>query len=284
MKYGTFITRQRGEAIVAEAQHAERLGFESAWIAEHLIMPVKQDSVYPYSADGRFLVPPDSPFHDPLIVLAYVAAATHRIRLATGIFVVPLRNPFATAKAIASLDQLSQGRVTFGVGIGWLREEFEAVGMTFENRALRTREYLELMIKLWSEADPEYQGKTVATRGMKFAPKTVQQPHPPIVFGGTSEPALRRTVRLGDGWYGIAHSLDQARTQISHLREYARAAGRARPIEITLSLRTGKPLTAGDVRRMAELGVDRTLVGLPIKALEGAELDRVRAEVMDKVP
>ena len=283
MKYGTFITRQRGEAIVAEAQHAERLGFESAWIAEHLIMPVKQESVYPYSADGRFLVPPDSPFHDPLIVLAYVAAATHRIRLATGIFVVPLRNPFATAKAIASLDQLSQGRVTFGVGIGWLKEEFEAVGMTFENRALRTREYLELMFKLWSEADPEYQGKTVATRGMKFAPKTVQQPHPPIVFGGTSEPALKRTVKLGDGWYGIAHSLDQARTQIAHLREYARVAGRARPIEITLSLRTGKPLTADDVRRMSELGVDRTLVGLPIKALEGAELERFRAEVMDKV-
>ncbi len=284
MKYGTFITRQRGEAIVAEAQHAERLGFESAWIAEHLIMPVSQKSTYPYSADGRFLVPPDSPFHDPLIVLAYVAAATHRIRLATGIFVVPLRNPFATAKAIASLDQLSQGRVTFGVGIGWLKEEFEAVGMTFENRALRTREYLELMIELWSRSDPEYQGKTVATRGMKFAPKTVQQPHPPIVFGGTSEPALRRTVRLGDGWYGIAHSLEQARAQIAQLREYARAAGRARPIEITLSLRTGKPLTADDVRRMAELGVDRTLVGLPIKALEGAELDRFRAEVMDKVP
>ena len=96
--------------------------------------------------DGRFLVPPDAPFHDPLLALAYVAALTTKIRLATGIFVVPLRNAFATAKAIATLDQLSQGRVIFGVGIGWLREEFEAVGMKFEDRALRTREYLELMI------------------------------------------------------------------------------------------------------------------------------------------
>jgi probable F420-dependent oxidoreductase len=262
---------------------AEQLGFESAWIAEHLIMPVNQTSAYPYTPDGRFLVPPDAPFHDPLLALAYVAALTTKIRLATGIFVVPLRNAFATAKAIATLDQLSQGRVIFGVGIGWLKEEFEAVGMKFEDRALRTREYLELMIELWSNSDPLYKGKTVATQGMKFMPKTVQQPHPPIVFGGTSEPALKRTVRLGDGWYGIAHSLDEARTLISRLREYARAAERTRPIEVTLSLRTGKPLTADDVRRMAELGVDRTLAGLPIKALEGSELERFRAEIIDKL-
>ncbi len=283
MKFGTFITKQRGEAIAADVRQAEQLGFESAWIAEHLIMPVNQTSAYPYTPDGRFLVPPDAPFHDPLLALAYVAALTTKIRLATGIFVVPLRNAFATAKAIATLDQLSHGRVIFGVGIGWLKEEFEAVGMKFEDRALRTREYLELMIELWSKSDPLYQGKTVATRGMKFMPKTVQQPHPPIVFGGTSELALKRTVRLGDGWYGIAHNLEEARTLISRLGEYARAAERTRPIEITLSLRTGKPLTADDVRRMAELGVDRTLAGLPIKALEGAELERFRAEIMDKL-
>jgi probable F420-dependent oxidoreductase len=283
MKFGTFITKQRGEAIAADVRQAEELGFESAWIAEHLIMPVNQTSAYPYTPDGRFLVPPDAPFHDPLLALAYVAALTTKIRLATGIFVVPLRNAFATAKAIATLDQLSQGRVIFGVGIGWLKEEFEAVGMKFEDRALRTREYLELMIELWSKSDPLYEGKTVATQGMKFMPKTVQQPHPPIVFGGTSEPALKRTVRRGDGWYGIAHSLEEARTLISRLREYARGAERTRPIEITLSLRTGKPLTADDVRRMAELGVDRTLAGLPIKALEGSELERFRAEIIDKL-
>ena len=283
MKYGTFITKQRGEALAADVRVAEKAGFESAWIAEHLIMPVNQTSAYPYSADGRFLVPPDAPFHDPLLALAYVAALTTKIRLATGIFVLPLRNAFTTAKAIATLDQLSQGRVIFGVGIGWLREEFEAVGMKFEDRALRTREYLELMIELWSKSDPSYKGRTISTAGMKFMPKTVQQPHPPIVFGGTSESALRRTVRLGDGWYGIAHSLDEAGTQIAKLRELARTAGRTRPIEITMSLRTGKPLGADDVRRMAEMGVDRTLAGLPIRALEGEELERFRAEIMDKV-
>lgn len=283
MKFGTFISKQRGDEIAAGVRMAERLGFESAWIPEHLIMPVKQASAYPYTADGRFPAPPDAPFHDPLLALAYAAAVTTKIRLATGIFVLPLRNAFATAKAIATLDNLSQGRVIFGVGIGWLKEEFEAVGMKFEDRALRTREYLELMIELWSKSDPLYQGKTVATQGMKFMPKTVQQPHPPIVFGGTSEPALKRTVKLGDGWYGIAHSLDEARTLIARLGEYARAARRTRPVEITISLRTGKPLTADDVRRLAELGVDRTLAGHPIRALEGSELERFRAEIMDRV-
>lgn len=283
MKFGTFITRQRGAAIAADVQKAEQLGFESAWIAEHLIMPVHQGSAYPYTPDGRFPAPPDVPFLDPLLTLAYAAAVTSKIRLATGIFVVPLRNAFATAKAVATLDTLSEGRVIFGVGIGWYKEEFEAVGMKFEDRALRTREYLELMCELWSKPDPLYKGRTIATEGMKFNPKTVQQPHPPIVFGGTTEAALKRTVRLGDGWYGIAHSLDEARTLIARLREFERAANRARPIEITLSLRTGKPITADDVRRLAEMGVGRTLAGHPVKALDAAEMDRFRAEVMDKV-
>lgn len=283
MKFGTFITRQRGAAIISDVQRAEQFGFESAWIAEHLIMPVKQGSAYPYSPDGRFPAPADAPFLDPLLTLAYVAAVTKKIRLATGIFVLPLRNAFATAKAIATLDTLSEGRVVFGVGIGWYKEEFEAVGMKFEDRALRTREYLELMFELWSKADPVYKGKTISTEGMKFMPKAVQQPHPPIVFGGVTEPALKRTVRLGDGWYGIAHSLDEARTLIGRLRELERGANRARPVEITLSLRTGKPISLDDVRRLAELGVERTLAGHPVKALDAGEMERFRAEVMDKI-
>jgi probable F420-dependent oxidoreductase len=283
MKFGTFITRQRGAAIIGDVQKAEQFGFESAWIAEHLIMPVKQGSAYPYSPDGSFPAPADAPFLDPLLTLAYVAAVTKKIRLATGIFVLPLRNAFATAKAIATLDTLSEGRVVFGVGIGWYKEEFEAVGMKFEDRALRTREYLELMFELWSKADPVYKGKTISTEGMKFMPKTVQQPHPPIVFGGVTEPALKRSVRLGDGWYGIAHSMDEARTLIARLRELERAASRTRPVEITLSLRTGKPITLDDVRKLAELGVERTLAGHPVKALDAGEMERFRAEVMDKM-
>ena len=277
MKFGTFITRQRGEVIAADVRAAEQLGFESAWIAEHLIMPVNQTSAYPYTADGRFLVPPDAPFLDPLLTLAYVAALTTKIRLATGIFVLPLRNAFATAKAIATLDQLSQGRVIFGVGIALAQGGFEAVGMKFEDRALRTREYLELMIELWSKSDPLYQGKTVSTQGMKFMPKTVQQPHPPIVFGGTSEPALKRTVRLATDGMDRAQPGRGASTDFAASR--IRARGRAHASDRNHAEPPHRQtLTADDVRRMAELGVDRTLAGLPIKALEGAELERFRAK------
>jgi probable F420-dependent oxidoreductase len=282
MKFGTFISRFRADAIGADVRKAEEIGFESAWIAEHLIMPVHQKSAYPYTPDGRFPAPPDAPFLDPMLALAYAAALTSKIRLATGVFVVPLRNAFATAKAVATLDNLSGGRFIFGVGIGWCQEEFETVGMAFESRALRTREYLELMIELWSKGDPVYKGKTVATEGMKFMPKPIQRPHPPIVFGGTSEPALKRTARLGDGWYGIAHSLDEARTLVGRLREHERAHNRAKAIEITLSLRTGKPLTLDDVRRLDEFGVERILAGHPVKALNAGEMERFRTAIMDK--
>jgi len=283
MKFGTFIARVRGDAIADDVRNAEAAGFESVWIADHVIMPLHTDCAYPYSSDGRFPAPPDTPFLDPLMTLAYAAAATTKIRLATGIFVLPMRNAFATAKAVATLDYLSKGRVIFGVGVGWLKEEFEAMGATFEDRALRTREYLELMKELWSKDEPVYKGKTVQTEGMKFMPKTVQQPHPPIIFGGTTEPSLKRAVRLGDGWYGIAHGLEQARTMVERLREHQRALGRTKPLELTISLRTGKPLTLDDMRRLAELGIDRALVGLPLKALEAGEMDRFRSEVMDNM-
>jgi len=137
-----------------------------------------------------------------MLVLAYAAAITSKIRLATGIFVLPIRNAFTTAKAVASLDLLSGGRFIFGVGIGWLQEEFEAVGMNFNDRALRTRDYVGLMKELWTKDEPVYRGKTVSVEGFKFYPKPVQKPHPPIVFGGHTEPSLKRAARLGDGWYG----------------------------------------------------------------------------------
>jgi probable F420-dependent oxidoreductase len=285
MKFGTFITSMRPEKIAANLRQAEDAGFESAWIGEHLIMPVNYQSKYPYTPDGRFPAPLDVPFHDPMMTLTYAAAVTTRIRLATGIFVVPLRNPITTAKSVVSLDVLSNGRVIFGVGIGWFAEEFEAagVGAHFKDRALRTREYIEIMKALWTQDDPVYEGKTFSIRGVRFNPKPVQKPHPPIVVGGTSELALKRTVRYGDGWYGIARSMDEARNLIGRLRELERTASSTRPVEITLSLRTGHPLTAGEVKQLADLGVERTLAGLPLRALDGDEVARFRDEVMAKV-
>jgi probable F420-dependent oxidoreductase len=285
MKFGTFITSMRPEKIAANLHKAEEAGFESTWIGEHLIMPVNYQSRYPYTPDGRFPAPLDVPFHDPMMTLTYAAAVTSKIRLATGIFVVPLRNPVTTAKSVVSLDVLSGGRVIFGIGIGWFAEEFAAagVGEHFKDRALRTREYLEVMKALWTQDDPVYEGKTFSVKGVRFNPKPVQKPYPPIVVGGTSELALKRAVRYGDGWYGIARSMDEARNLIGRLRQLERDANRKQPVEITLSLRTGNPLTVDEVRQLGELGVERTLAGLPLRALDEEELLRFRDEVMAKI-
>jgi probable F420-dependent oxidoreductase len=283
MKFGTFITSVKPEKIATHVRAAEGLGYESAWIGEHLIVPVASESKYPYSPDGRFPAPSDVPFHDPMLALTYAAALTSKIRLATGIFVVPLRNAFTTAKAVASLDVLSGGRLIFGIGVGWWEEEFATVGALFKDRALRTREYLELMKELWTSDQPVYHGQTVAVEGVRFYPKPIQKPYPPIVVGGTSEIALKRTVRYGDGWYGIAKSLDEGRSLIGRLRELERSANRARPVEITLSLRTGHPITLDDVQRLGEMGVDRALVGMPLRAFSEDELSRFHDDVMTRI-
>ena len=205
-------------------------------------------------------MPPDAPLHDPFLALAYAAAVTNRIRLATGVFVVPLRNAFATAKAVASLDVLSGGRFIFGVGIGWLEEEFGAVGMSFANRARRTREYLALMDQLWTRKDPVFEGRTVRVAGVRFMPKPIQQPRPPIVLAGHTEPSLRRAAQLADGWYGIVDNLHDARDLIARLRGHERAQNRATPLEITLSPRTDRPLSVELVNAFAQAGVSRLII------------------------
>ena len=283
MKFGTFITSQRPEKIASNVRAAEACGFESAWIGEHLLLPVAYTSKYPYSPDGRFPALLDVPFHDPMLALAFAAAVTSRIRLATGIFVVPLRNPVTTAKAVASLDVLSNGRVIFGVGIGWFAEEFAAAGAPFADRALRTREYLELMKELWTAEEPTYTGKTFSVTGVRFNPKPVQKPHPPIVVGGTSALAIKRAVRYGDGWYAVARGMEEATTLLAQLAAQCQAAGRTRPVEVTLSLRTGHPLTVAEARELGERGVARILVGLPLRAYNEEELARFRDDVMGKV-
>jgi|YelNatPaOPRAMG01_1025707.scaffolds.fasta_scaffold00639_11 probable F420-dependent oxidoreductase len=283
MKYGTFLFQTSPVSLASVARRAEELGFESLWLPEHIILPTVYKSAYPYSSSGRMPAPPDTPLHDPMLVLAYVAAITSKIKLATGIYVLPIRNPFTTAKAVASLDVLSGGRFIFGVGIGWLEEEFEAVGMNFKDRALRTREYVGLMKELWTKDDPVYEGKTVSIKGFKFMPKPIQKPHPPIVFGGHTEPSLRRAARLGDGWYGIAESLDGIREVIRRLREHERRQGRSRPLELTVSPRLGGPVTLDQVRQLAEAGVERLLLGAgPGTRDQLAAMERFHDEVMSR--
>ncbi len=280
MKFGTFLYQTSPNSIAAVARKAEESGFESLWIPEHIILPVTYRSPYPYSSSGKIGVPPETPLHDPMLALAFVAGITTKIRLATGIFVLPIRNAFATAKAVASLDVLSGGRFIFGVGIGWLEEEFDAVGMSFKDRALRTREYVALMKELWSKESPEYHGKTISIEGFKFMPKPAQKPHPPIVFGGTTEPSLKRAAKLGDGWYGIAADIDETAATIKRLREHERAAGRTAPLELTVS-RLREQLKPADIEQFAAMGVSRIIVAPAATTREHlASMEKFGAEVI----
>jgi probable F420-dependent oxidoreductase len=284
VKFGTFLYPIAGPDVVRVARRAEELGFESLWIPEHLVLPVEYRSRYPYSPDGRMPAPPDTPLHDPFVALAYAAAVTTRVRLATGVFVVPLRNAFATAKAVATLDVLSGGRFIFGIGIGWLEEEFRTVGMNFADRARRTGEYLALMQELWTRNDPVFEGRSVRVQGCKFMPKPIQQPRPPVVFGGHTEASLRRTAQLGDGWYGIAENLADTRDHIARLRGHERAHNRRTPLEITLSPRLGAPLTAELVDTFTQMGVSRLLIPSARdvdRAISGME--QFHAQVMSRI-
>jgi probable F420-dependent oxidoreductase len=261
MQIGVPLFMLRPEHMATVAQQAERLGFESVWVAEHLVFPTVIRSRYPYSAEGVPPINPATPLLDPLLVLMQVAARTERIRLGTNVYVLPLRHPIAVARMAMTLDVLSNGRLLFGVGLGWLEEEFAAVGIDFASRGGRTREYVRAIRALWTDAEPSFHGRYVAFGPLKFEPKPVQQPHPPIVFGGESAAALKRAAALGDGWYGVGHSPQSAGVQTARLRALLDESGRAGdPFEVTVS-HAGE-LTRDDVERYADAGVHR-VVSLP---------------------
>ena len=254
----------RPEWLTQVAQKAEALGYESVWIPEHLAVPVEMKSPYPYSSDGKFPGGVDVGLHDPLMALAFLAGCTSRIRLGTGVFVLPLRNPLAVAKAVASLDVLSNGRFIFGVGIGWLEEEFTAVGMSFKDRAARTREAIAMMKALWTEDFPKFAGRFHSFPPLGFNPKPVQKPHPPIIFGGETRVALKRAAELGDGWYGTRFTSDSIRPKLALLKECCEQAGRDfSRLEITSGVEPGVPLTVDTAKRFADAGVHRLMVFAP---------------------
>jgi probable F420-dependent oxidoreductase len=260
MKIGIPLFALRHTQMADVAQRAEQLGFESVWIPEHLVFPARLETPYPYSADGNAPFTPDTPILDPLLLLTHLAAATSRIRLGTNIFVLPLRHPITTARLAMTLDVLSGGRLLLGVGAGWLEEEFRAVGVEFETRGSRLRECVLALRALWTQDEPEFHGRFFDFGPVKFEPKPVQKPHPPILFGGESPSALRRAAALGDGWYGVAHDPQSAKEHVAKLRALRAEAGRAGdPFEITVGHRGG-PLDADVLQRYADAGVDRVSV------------------------
>src|SRR5439155_8392947 len=213
MKFGILFANV-GHAVVPEgatalATIAEDNGFESLWTVEHVVVPGDYQSAYPYSPTGRMPGPEESPIPDPLIWLTWVAAATRRIRLGTGILILPQRTPAILAKEVATLDVLTGGRVTLGIGVGWLREEFAALGVPWQNRGERTDEYIEALRVLWRDAEPTFHGRFVDFERAKSYPKPVQAGGVPIAVGGHTEAAARRAGRLGDEFFPGVASLPQ---------------------------------------------------------------------------
>jgi len=279
MHIGVPLFMLRPEQMADVAVRAEALGFESVWVAEHLVFPVAIRSRYPYAAEGVPPINPATPLLDPLLVLMQVAARTRRIRLGTNVYILPLRHPIAVARMVTTLDVLSGGRVSFGVGAGWLAEEFEAVGLDFTARAGRMRAGVQALRALWGEDEPTVANRHFTFGPVKFEPKPVQRPHPPILIGGESAAALRRAAEIGDGWYGVGHTPASAAAQVARLRQLRDAAGRAGlPFECTVS-HTGE-LTRDDVARYAEAGVDR-VVSLPWR--RAREADAALASLAERV-
>jgi probable F420-dependent oxidoreductase len=237
------------------ATTTERVGFSTLWAPEHVVLLAEFSSRYPYSA-GEFPMPLDSPINDPFTTLSFAAAATSKIRLATGICLVPEHNPVILAKIAATVDHLSGGRFVLGTGIGWLEEEFQAIGVPWERRAHRTREYIEAMRALWDGDRSSYNGEFVNFRNALSYPKPVNNRRIPVWFGGESGPALRRTAEYGDGWIGFNLSPADAAPKIKRIEELLKAAGRKRSeLEIAVSP-YAKPITTDDLKRYRDGGAD----------------------------
>jgi probable F420-dependent oxidoreductase len=239
---------------------AEARDFESIWVAEHVVMFDEYASQYPYAADGRFPGGGDTGLLEPLTALAYLAAVTDRIRLGTGICLVPQRNPVYTAKQVVDVDNLSGGRVDFGIGIGWLKEEFDVLNMPFANRGAITDDFLSVMKALWQDEVSEFHGDHYDLPTCRLYPKPIQTPHPPIHVGGESDAALRRVAAHGQGWYSfnrLPHDLDEP---LVRLDEMLAAQGRARrDVQITVCPYFN-PVTPELIAAYADRGVDRLVL------------------------
>jgi probable F420-dependent oxidoreductase len=246
------------DVIDAVARHAEAAGFVTLWAGEHVVMVDRPDAPYPYSDDGKIAVPSDADWLDPFLALAFAAASTTTIGLATGILLLPQHNPVVVAKQAATLDVLSKGRFVLGVGIGWSREEFRALGVPFAGRSERTAEYVEAMRALWAEDPASYLGETVRFEQVRCFPKPYRAGRVPVVLGGTSDGALDRVAAYGDGWYGFGLAGAEVVERVGALRERIRRAGRdPGSVTMAVALRDGD---AGDVGALAALGVDELVV------------------------
>lgn len=245
--------------IDAVAAAADSHSFATLWAGEHVVMVDRSESRYPYSDSGVIAVPAEADWLDPLIALSFAAAASSRIRLATGVLLLPEHNPVIVAKQAASLDRLCGGRLTLGVGVGWSREEFEALGVPFERRGARTAEYVAAMRTLWGSDVASFDGQFVGFDSIRVNPKPVSEQGIPIVVGGNSDAALRRVAAWGDGWYGFnLDGIGEVRDRIGRLDKLCTDVGRDRA-ELHLAVALAAP-RVDDVAALAALGVDELVL------------------------
>jgi probable F420-dependent oxidoreductase len=247
------------EGLAELGRQAEERGYDSVWMAEHVVMFDDYAREYPYAEDGTFPAPADAGLPEPLTALGFLAGVTERIRLGTGICLLPQRNPVYTAKEVANVDWLSGGRVDFGIGVGWQREEFAAVDVPFEQRGARTDDYLGVLKALWTEEVSAFHGEHYDLPDCRMYPKPVQSPHPPIHVGGESAAAMRRVARHGDGWYTFNRDPDDLTEALTDLDRALAAEGRDRADVAVSTCPYLKGISPEMVSRFADMGVDRVI-------------------------
>jgi probable F420-dependent oxidoreductase len=290
-------------AIGALAQTAEDLGFDSVWISDHVVVPEHISSTYPYSPDGRFPTLPTHAYLEPLATLGYLAGVTRRVRLGIAVLILPYRHPLLTAKMIGTLDNLSRGRVDLGIGVGWMREEFAALGLASEvymHRGSVSDEQLRILKTVWTEDVAGFDGRFYQFAPVGAHPHPIQKPHPPVWIGGHTRPALRRTAHFGDGWLPIGGRppadlpTEEVARCIASIRSEAERAGRdpaalrvCFDTTVDFDAKDGRPFSgsveaiADQLRRYVEVGADSFLVSFG--RLPPAEYERCLARFAEQV-
>jgi len=284
--YGPAATR---ETLLAFARRMEALGYDSLWASDHVVIPWRITSKYPYNETGDFPLPPTAAFLEPLTALALVAGATERIRLGTTVLVLPHRHPVLAAKMLATLDHLAPGRVILGAGVGWLREEIELFGVDYARRGAWSDEALRIMRTCWREERPSFRGEFVSFDPVGFAPKPAHGTIP-IWIGGHTPRALRRVAELGDGWHAAFPSAAKMTAGLTELAAACRKAGRD-PKALTLSARMGLPARqdtnalVGEIRALADLGVRHVILESRVRDLADMReiYERFAADVRAKI-
>ena len=241
------------DSIERLATTAESAGFESIWTGEHVVLVDPQVAPSP--------VPPHAPFVDTIATLAFLAAKTKTLKIGSGIILLAQRQPVVLAKELAGIDVLSKGRLLFGVGVGYVEGEFDALGIPYAERGARVTEHIEVIRTLWTEEQPSFDGAFTKFAGIQSRPQPVQSPHPPIHVGGMSAPALRRAVAQGDGWYGFFQDLDATATALKGLEEAAKRVERPASLgKLEITVTPPGPVDADTTRRFEDLGVDRLVL------------------------